>query len=58
MECPECHTEMDLHDTTYSNINTSRAKIGQYTGNIYWCESCERAFIEDFLTNTVYFWSY
>lgn len=58
MECPECGIEMEQHDTTYSNVNTLRAKIGQHTGDIYECENCGQNYIDDFLTNTVRPWDY
>ncbi len=36
LECPDCGgCKVEQNDTTYSNVNTSRAKIGQHTGNIY-----------------------
>lgn len=58
MECPECGKEMILHDSTYSNINTDRAKVGQHTGYIYRCEDCEQDYIDDFLINRLYCWCY
>lgn len=58
MECPECGKEMILHDSTYSNINTGRSKIGQHTGDIYRCEDCEQDYIDDFLTDKLYRWCY
>ena len=51
MECPECHVDMgDPVDTTYSNVCTSRAKVGQHTGDIYRCDGCELVWLDDFLT--------
>jgi len=38
-------------DTTYSNMKTERAEIGQQTGDIYKCETCELFWIDDFLSN-------
>jgi len=58
MECPECNSEMEQTDTTYSNINTKRAYIGQHTGDIYWCEKCETHYIDDFLIGKLVGWSY
>jgi len=58
MECPECGKEMTLHDSTYSNINTDRAKVGQHTGDIYSCEYCEQDYIDDFLISGLYRWGY
>jgi len=57
MECPDCGIEMgDPVDTTFSNINTPRSKIGQHTGDIYSCEKCEVKWIDDFLSQKVYPW--
>lgn len=50
--CLDCDTEMEQIDTTYSNINTSRCKNGQHTGNIYKCETCECSWLENFLNNS------
>lgn len=50
--CPDCDTEMEQIDTTYSNINTSRCRNGQHTGNIYRCETCECSWLENFLNNS------
>lgn len=58
MECPECQKELEIHDTTYSNINTHRAKIGQHTGDIYKCEDCEQCWIDNKLTGNIESWSY
>lgn len=52
LECPDCGGCMEQNDTTYSNVNTSRAKIGQHTGNIYFCETCENHWLENFLNNS------
>ena len=36
LDCPECGELIeDIHDTTYSNITTSRCRAGEHTGNIY-----------------------
>jgi len=56
--CLECGKELDIHDTTYSNINTERTKIDQHTGNIYKCEDCGMCFIDNFLTGKIERWSY
>jgi uncharacterized protein with PIN domain len=58
MECPDCNKEMELKDTTYSNCNTNRTYIGQYTGDIYYCEKCDQFFLDDFLTGKLETWSY
>ena len=50
--CPDCDTEMEQIDTTYSNINTNRCRIGQHTGNVYKCETCECSWLENFLNNS------
>ena len=57
MECPNCATEMgDPVDTTYSNIKTGRADIGDHTGDIYWCEVCELRWLDDLLSDEIYVW--
>jgi len=53
MNCPNCDVDMgDPVDTTYSNITTKRADIGQHTGDIYFCEKCEGYWLDDFLSRT------
>jgi len=52
LECPDCGGCMEQNDTTYSNINTSRAKVGQHTGDIYFCQTCENHWLENFLNNS------
>ena len=53
MICPDCENEMgEPSDTTYSNIKTKRAEIGQHTGDIYKCETCELCWIDDFLSGS------
>ena len=53
MNCPNCDVDMgEPVDTTYSNIKTKRANIGQHTGDIYRCEKCEESFLDDFLSRT------
>ena len=49
MFCPECNSEMEKTDTTHSNMNTERAKIGQHTGNIFKCHKCEESYLENLL---------
>ena len=50
VNCPDCGEDMgDVHDTTYSNVNTGRAQKGEHTGNIYWCQKCEQHWLDDFL---------
>lgn len=58
MNCLSCGKEMEITDTTYSNINTDRACVGQHTGDIYTCEDCEQHFIDNFLTGNFEGWSY
>jgi predicted RNA-binding Zn-ribbon protein involved in translation (DUF1610 family) len=58
MDCMNCGKELDIHDTTYSNINTYRASIGQHTGDIYKCDDCEIYFIDNKLTGIIEPWSY
>jgi len=57
--CPECNSCMEQTDTVYSNINTSRATVGQHTGNIYTCSVCEIHWLENFLNKSkLEVWSY
>ncbi|WP_020208245.1 hypothetical protein [Gilvimarinus chinensis] len=58
--CVHCghEIESDPHDTTYSNIETARASVGQHTGDIYKCEGCEELTINDFLSGDQYAWTY
>ena len=58
MECLECGKELEIHDTTYSNVTNARVKNGQHTGNIYKCEDCEKCFIENLITGRVENWNY
>ena len=58
IQCPDCNKDLDRHDTTYSNINTERAKVGQHTGDIYKCDDCEANYIDNFLTGQIEAWSY
>jgi hypothetical protein len=57
MNCPDCGAEMgDPVDTTYSNVTTGRARVGQHTGDIYSCEKCELRWLDDFLSQKVVVW--
>jgi hypothetical protein len=57
MICPDCGLEMgDPVDTTYSNINTNRAFVGEHTGDIYYCEECEIRWLDDFLSGETVVW--
>lgn len=59
IECLECGNEIeDIHDTTYSNITTSRCTAGEHTGNIYKCEKCGSVWVDNFLTGEIHSWSY
>jgi len=58
MECLECGNELEISDTTYSNVNTDRVYEGQHTGNIYYCENCKIHWIDDFITGKIERWSY
>lgn len=58
MDCKECNSEMEMIDTTYSNINTPRAYKGQYTGDIYKCEKCELFYLDNFLNGELEIWNY
>ena len=59
VDCIHCGKELEeVHDTTYSNINTERAYKGQHTGNIYFCEDCELMTIDNFLSGRTEPWSY
>jgi hypothetical protein len=58
-ECFNCEKELEeIHDTTYSNIDTKRCHAGQHTGDIYYCEDCEAYTIDDFLSGTQHQWCY
>lgn len=57
MNCPDCGSDMgDPVDTTYSNTNTTRASVGQHTGDIYYCEKCEVHWLDNFLDQKVVAW--
>ena len=54
--CPECGNEMFQTDTTFSDINTSRCKAGEKTGDIYSCETCEENYLDNYLTKKLEVW--
>lgn len=56
MTCPECGSEMVQVDTTYSNINTARATVGQHTGDVYHCDCCEELYLDNFLSGQIEAW--
>lgn len=58
MNCPGCNEELEVHDTTYSNITTSRCNAGDHTGNIYRCEECDEDWLDNFLTGEIEPWTY
>jgi len=58
LSCPECSEVMDKVDTTFANVKTNRAEVGQHTGDIYFCEHCEQHYIDNLLTGDVEAWSY
>lgn len=58
MNCPHCDKEMKIIDTTYSNVETARATVGQHTGDIYQCPDTGSCFIDNFLTGEFEIWSY
>ncbi len=58
LECLGCGSVLYVHDTLYSNINTSRAVVGQHTGNVFKCEDCECYWVDDFLSGSVHEWGY
>jgi hypothetical protein len=53
MYCHECDKELDIQDTFYSNINTARCKIGEHTGDIYYCDVCEHFWLSNFLSGRI-----
>lgn len=57
IQCPTCENELvDIHDTTYSNISTSRCNAGDHTGDIYVCEECDERWLDNFLTGGIEEW--
>ena len=60
MNCPECETEMEVHDTTYSNTGKRFPRINpQHTGDIYKCpnEDCGSLWLDNFITHNVERWN-
>jgi hypothetical protein len=60
MICPDCETEMDAHDTTYSNTGKQHPGINpQHTGAIYKCpnEDCGSLWLDNFITKQVARWN-
>lgn len=58
-KCFNCESELEeIHDTTYSNIETERCSVGQHTGDIYYCENCELMTIDCFLSGRQRQWVY
>lgn len=58
MECPECKSETEHVDETFSNITTHRCNSGEKTGDIYLCENCNQLYIFNYLTDSVEYWNY
>ena len=58
MDCLNCSKNMEIEDTTYSNINNSRVSKGDRTGDIYWCEQCQIYWIDNFISGKVEVWNY
>lgn len=59
IDCIHCGEEIEEKtDTTVSNIETSRASIGQHTGDIYFCDKCENYTLDCFLTGKTEYWDY
>ena len=58
INCPDCGKEIEISDTTYSNVNTNRAHDGEKTGDIYFCDVCEAHWIDDYLDGKIRSWSY
>lgn len=60
MDCVYCGEEIisEPTDTTYSNYNSHRTKMGQHTGNIYTCDACGGLVLDDLLNGVVREWKY
>jgi predicted RNA-binding Zn-ribbon protein involved in translation (DUF1610 family) len=57
--CPDCGSEMEINDTTYSNYDSPRAQKGEKTGDIYRCDKCECSWLENYLNDCkLEKWSY
>ena len=51
--CPNCEVSMgEPVDTTSSNRNSARARIGQHTGDIYRCPECGTMWLDNLLDLT------
>ena len=51
VNCISCGNVInEIHDTTYSNLKTERAYVGQHTGNIYKCVVCDEKTLDNFLS--------
>lgn len=50
--CPDCGSEMELVDTTYSRATK------QKTGDIYKCEECEKFWLDTLEFNRLIQWVY
>ena len=46
IKCHSCEEEIEITDTTYSNIKTNRCNVGDHTGNIYFCKKCDCNYLE------------
>jgi hypothetical protein len=60
MICPDCGTEMEVSDTTYSNTGkVFLGVISQHTGDIYTCpnEDCGNRWLANFITNCLERWN-
>ena len=60
MECPDCGTQMDCVDTTYSNTGKLYPGVNpQHTGDIYKCpnEDCDSRWLDNFITRSLERWN-
>ncbi len=53
INCTDCNIEIEKDDSAYSTVTTMRAYKGQHTGDIYFCESCQKYWIDNFLTRRI-----
>ena len=58
MNCLICGKEIELVDTTFSNITTNRCVKGEHTGDIYYCDDCQTHFLDNFLTGEIEYYNY
>jgi len=58
MDCLNCKKEIELEDTTFSNINTDKVDKGDHTGDIYWCEHCQIYWIDNLTNGKIEEWNY